>query len=175
MSLRSALRQLRQPSVAALRAPQWQHSQLSATRAFQAQTASAASTSGSSSSSEHSTFDVQDFSLQHGGSLRLASLAYKTYGDPKNPAVLFPTSFDCTHSNQEYAIGPGRILDTEKYFVVVPVSTRFLPPACAFRVTCPCVSSCLAAASRLLWPPQRVSVREAQQNCTQQLSVTPHL
>ena len=34
--------------------------------------------------------------------------------------VLHPTSFDATHLDLAYQIGPGATLDTDKYAVVVP-------------------------------------------------------
>ena len=74
----------------------------------------------SGANGEEGVFVVPQFALQCGGVLPEAQLVYKTYGAPGRPCVLHPTSFDATHPDLEYAIGPGRILDTDKYFVVVP-------------------------------------------------------
>jgi homoserine O-acetyltransferase len=71
-------------------------------------------------------FTLRDFPLQRGGVLRRATLSYATYGAPGAPCILHPTSFDARHEDLEYAIGPGRTLDTDKYFVVVPVRTSAL-------------------------------------------------
>ncbi len=69
-------------------------------------------------------FTLRDFPLQRGGVLRRATLSYATYGTPGAPCILHPTSFDARHEDLEYAIGPGRTLDTDHYFVVVPVRAR---------------------------------------------------
>ncbi|KAH8108007.1 Alpha/Beta hydrolase protein [Cristinia sonorae] len=53
-----------------------------------------------------------------GGIIPDAITAYRTYGDPKNPCVVFPTCFGAKLDVQVYLVGPGRILDTDKYFVV---------------------------------------------------------
>jgi hypothetical protein len=66
-------------------------------------------------------FTIRDFPLQRGGVLPRATLSYATYGARGAPCILHPTSFDARHGDLEYAIGPGRTLDTDKYFVVVPV------------------------------------------------------
>lgn len=118
--LRTAARQL-------LSAASAQHPQLDCTRAAAAaaRCLHACCRSGSSAATcadgvEHS-LHVSDLKLQHGGTFHTATVVYKTFGNPNNPAILFPTSFDATHSDGEYAIGPGRILDSSRYFVVVPV------------------------------------------------------
>jgi len=51
-----------------------------------------------------------------------AFLAYNTYGSlapDKSNVILFPTSFDATHWELEFYVGPGRMLDTDKYFVII--------------------------------------------------------
>ncbi|MCP3387784.1 alpha/beta fold hydrolase [Bradyrhizobium sp. CCGB12] len=68
-------------------------------------------------------FTVANFRLQRGGTLPEAKLAYKTYGTlsrAKDNAVLFPTWFGTKHSSNEWLIGPGKALDTDKWFVIVP-------------------------------------------------------
>lgn len=68
-------------------------------------------------------FTIANFRLQRGGTLPEAKLAYKTYGTlsrAKDNAVLFPTWFGTKHSSNEWLIGPGKALDTDKWFVIVP-------------------------------------------------------
>ena len=62
---------------------------------------------------------VDNFRPERGGELTVR-LVYSTYGDPRDPCILHPTSFDARHPDLEYAIGPGRTLDSSRYFVVVP-------------------------------------------------------
>lgn len=46
-----------------------------------------------STGDEYDTFELGDWELQDGGVLPNAHLAYKTYGDPNSPAILYPTWF----------------------------------------------------------------------------------
>jgi len=61
--------------------------------------------------------------LQSGELLHNAKIHYKTYGRLNNDAdnaVLVPTYYTGTHHSNEAFFGPGRAIDTNKYFVVVP-------------------------------------------------------
>ncbi|MEV0380355.1 alpha/beta fold hydrolase [Nonomuraea sp. NPDC050643] len=72
---------------------------------------------------EHKTFELGDFSLQHGATLRGARLAYQTYGElapDRGNAILYPTWYSGRHQDNEWLIGPGMTLDPERYFVIVP-------------------------------------------------------
>ncbi|WP_411379749.1 alpha/beta fold hydrolase [Pseudomonas sp. MPB26] len=71
----------------------------------------------------YEVFELGDIQLQSGRRLREARLAYKTYGrlnDAKNNVIVYPTSFAATHEDAAWLIGPGRALDSEKYFIIVP-------------------------------------------------------
>jgi homoserine O-acetyltransferase/O-succinyltransferase len=73
--------------------------------------------------SDHETFDIGDLPLQHGGTLRNARVAYRTYGtlaEGRSNVILHPTWFSAWHDANEWSIGPGRACDTQDYFVVVP-------------------------------------------------------
>ncbi|KAL5507007.1 hypothetical protein ACEPAH_6463 [Sanghuangporus vaninii] len=63
---------------------------------------------------EHGRFKVL------GGVLPNAVTAYRTYGNPNNPCIVFPTCYGAKMSlgSQEYLVGEGKALDTSKYFVV---------------------------------------------------------
>ncbi|GEM28998.1 homoserine O-acetyltransferase [Nocardia neocaledoniensis NBRC 108232] len=68
-------------------------------------------------------FPLQDFELESGAVLPDATLAYATYGEldaGRQNAIVFPTWFAGTHESNEWLIGPGRPLDTDRYFVIVP-------------------------------------------------------
>ncbi|MFC1438637.1 alpha/beta fold hydrolase [Streptacidiphilus sp. N1-10] len=72
---------------------------------------------------EYETFDLGDFPLQHGGTLPGAVLAYRTYGElapDRSNAIVSPHWFAGTHTANEWLIGPGKALDTDRYFVIVP-------------------------------------------------------
>jgi hypothetical protein len=46
---------------------------------------------------DYETFDLGDWKLQSGDTLSNAFLAYKTFGDPKLPAIVYPTWYSgCT-------------------------------------------------------------------------------
>jgi homoserine O-acetyltransferase len=67
-------------------------------------------------------FDLGDFALRSGITLRAAKLAYKTHGRlnaDKSNAILYPTPFPAHHGDIEWPIGPGRALDPDKYFIIV--------------------------------------------------------
>ncbi len=67
--------------------------------------------------------ELGDLRLQCGMTVPGAFLAYKTYGTlaaDKSNAVLYPTSFGAHHTDIEWLIGPGHILDTDRWFVIIP-------------------------------------------------------
>jgi homoserine O-acetyltransferase len=64
-----------------------------------------------------------DVPLQCGVTLPAVELAYVTHGrlaPARDNVVVFPTCYDGTHADNEFLIGPGRALDPERWFVVVP-------------------------------------------------------
>lgn len=68
-------------------------------------------------------FELGDIQLQSKRCIRDAKLAYKTYGTlapAKDNVILYPTSFAATHDDAAWLIGPGRALDCDKYFIIVP-------------------------------------------------------
>lgn len=68
-------------------------------------------------------FELGDIQLQSKRCIRDAKLAYKTYGtlnDAKDNVIVYPTSFAATHEDAAWLIGPGRALDSDKYFIIVP-------------------------------------------------------
>ena len=68
-------------------------------------------------------FTLRDFSLQVGGVVPEPLLVYQTYGTlnaDKSNVILYPTSYGAQHGDIDWVVGPGRILDSSKYFVVIP-------------------------------------------------------
>ena len=72
---------------------------------------------------DHEVFDLGDVVLQGGATLRGARLAYKTYGTlnaDRSNVIVHPTWYSAWHDANDWTTGPGRALDPEKYFIVVP-------------------------------------------------------
>lgn len=42
---------------------------------------------------EYKTFNLGDWQLQSGEQIKNAHIAYQTFGDPKSPAIVYPTWF----------------------------------------------------------------------------------
>ena len=72
---------------------------------------------------DYEVFDLGDFTLQHGATLREAKLAYKTFGElnaDRSNAIVYPTWYSGRHWDNEWLIGEGMALDPAKYFIIVP-------------------------------------------------------
>ena len=71
----------------------------------------------------YETFDLGDFGLEDGGTLRGAQLAFATHGTlspAKDNAILITTWYSGTSKVMEQTlVGPGRALDPAKYFIVI--------------------------------------------------------
>lgn len=72
---------------------------------------------------DYEIFDLSDFTLQGGATLRSAKLAYKTYGTlnaDKSNVIVYPTWYSGQHYDNEWLIGEGMALDPQTYFIIVP-------------------------------------------------------
>ncbi|GKS13425.1 homoserine O-acetyltransferase [Paenibacillus chitinolyticus] len=72
---------------------------------------------------DYEIYPLGDVELQSGRTLPQAFLAYKTYGTlnaAKSNAIIYPTWFAGLHNDNEWLIGPGKALDPDKYFIIVP-------------------------------------------------------
>ena len=72
---------------------------------------------------DYDLFDLGSLELQCGLTLPEARIAYKSYGEllpDKSNAILYPTSYGAHHSDIDWLIGPDRILDPTRYFIVIP-------------------------------------------------------
>ncbi|OLN83076.1 Homoserine O-acetyltransferase 3 [Colletotrichum chlorophyti] len=65
-------------------------------------------------------FSLGDFKLQSGGTLPQAWIAYKTFGDPSLPAVVYPTWFSGAIADNEWLVGDDKTLNPSRYFIVIP-------------------------------------------------------
>ena len=72
---------------------------------------------------EVKVFEAGDVVLQSGQTLKGASIVYTTYGSlaaDKSNVIVYPTSYGAQHTDIEWLIAPGRILDPSRYFIVIP-------------------------------------------------------
>ena len=68
-------------------------------------------------------FDLGDYPLQQGATLRGAWISYRTHGTlnaNKDNAILFPHMYSGSHKDMELYVGPGRACDPDKYFIILP-------------------------------------------------------
>jgi homoserine O-acetyltransferase/O-succinyltransferase len=72
---------------------------------------------------DHERFELGDFELEEGVTLRGAFLAYKTFGQlnaAKDNAVVYPTWYSGRHWENEWLVGDGMALDPVRYFIIIP-------------------------------------------------------
>ncbi len=72
---------------------------------------------------DYRIFECGDVALQSGLTYRGAKLAYQTYGRlaaDRSNVIVYPTSYGAQHFDTEWTIGPGRALDPERWFIVIP-------------------------------------------------------
>ncbi|MFA5122942.1 alpha/beta fold hydrolase [Zavarzinia sp.] len=72
---------------------------------------------------DYEIYDLGDFKLQRGATIRDAKLAYKTFGTlnaAKDNVIVYPTWYSGQHYDNEWLIGEGMALDPAKYFIIIP-------------------------------------------------------
>jgi homoserine O-acetyltransferase len=68
-------------------------------------------------------FKLNQFELQCGAILPEAQIVYQIYGElhsDRRNVVLYPTSYGAQHSDIDWLIRPGGILDPTRWFIVIP-------------------------------------------------------
>ncbi|KAL4880210.1 Alpha/Beta hydrolase protein [Aspergillus karnatakaensis] len=65
-------------------------------------------------------FKLGDWELQNGEKLIDAHIAYKTFGDPISPAIVYPTWFSGLIKDNFWLIEEDKTLNPEAYFIIVP-------------------------------------------------------
>ncbi|MCC7049668.1 MAG: alpha/beta fold hydrolase [Alphaproteobacteria bacterium] len=68
-------------------------------------------------------FALGDFALLSGQRIKGAVVSWKTHGTlspGRDNAVLYPTSYSAQHPDLEWLIGPDRVLDPTRWFIVIP-------------------------------------------------------
>lgn len=71
------------------------------------------------SAPDYQKYDLGDFELQSGSTLPSAWIAYKTFGTPSSPAILYPTWYSGSISDNEWLIGADKALNPDKYFIII--------------------------------------------------------
>lgn len=65
-------------------------------------------------------YNLGEFALKLGGDIPIAFIAYKTFGHPSNPAIIYPTWFSGSLEDNYWLVGEGKALDPTKYFIIIP-------------------------------------------------------
>lgn len=71
----------------------------------------------------HQIVSLGEFRLEGGGVIENLKMSYVTHGKlnaAKNNAILFMHGFALNHHQVDHLIGPGKPLDTDKYFIICP-------------------------------------------------------
>lgn len=77
----------------------------------------------SASSLPYKIFTLPNFDLQCGETIRELNLVYQTYGTlnaTRSNAIIYPTSYGAQHTDIDWLISPDGILDSSRYFIVIP-------------------------------------------------------
>ena len=72
---------------------------------------------------QQGTFELSDLILQSGARIPSARLSWKAHGTlaaARDNVIIYPTSFGAQHPDLEWLIGPDKILDPERWFIVIP-------------------------------------------------------
>jgi homoserine O-acetyltransferase len=75
-----------------------------------------------SEAQELKTARIGDLTLERGGLLRDCVIGYRTFGRldaSRSNAVLLPTAFGDTSGGTASRVGPGKVVDSTRYFVIV--------------------------------------------------------
>ncbi|TVY26324.1 putative acyltransferase, partial [Lachnellula hyalina] len=65
------------------------------------------------------TYKLGDWKLQSGQEIPDAHIAYKTFGDPASPAIIYPTWFSGSIADNEWLVGEEHTLSPKKYFIII--------------------------------------------------------
>nr|UWK20123.1 homoserine acetyltransferase [Trichoderma polysporum] len=70
--------------------------------------------------SDYKIFQLGDFRLDSGETIPNAFIAYKTFGVPSSPAIIYPSWFSGLISDNEWLVGEDKALDPRRYFIIIP-------------------------------------------------------
>ncbi len=69
------------------------------------------------------TFELDDFEVERGGVIRQARLQWQSHGTlnaARDNVIIYPCSYTATHEGLAWLIGPDKILDPERWFIIIP-------------------------------------------------------
>jgi homoserine O-acetyltransferase len=72
---------------------------------------------------QNGVLDAGDIALQSGSRLPAARLSWKAHGTlspARDNVVVYPTSYGAQHPDLEWLIGPDKVLDPTRWFIVIP-------------------------------------------------------
>jgi homoserine O-acetyltransferase len=72
---------------------------------------------------EQGEFRLGDIAMQSGAPMRGATIVWKSHGrlsPAKDNVILYPTSYSAQHPDIEWLIGPDKILDPTRWFILIP-------------------------------------------------------
>ncbi|CZS99809.1 related to homoserine acetyltransferase family protein [Rhynchosporium agropyri] len=64
-------------------------------------------------------YRLGDWTLQSGQSIPDAEIAFKTFGDPKSPAIIYPSWYSGSIEDNEWLVGEDHVLNPKKYFIII--------------------------------------------------------
>lgn len=70
-------------------------------------------------SAQYETYSLGDWKLKNGGTIPDAHIAYKTFGESSNPAIIYPSWYSGLISDNEWLIGEDKTLNPSKYFIII--------------------------------------------------------
>ncbi|KAF2641919.1 homoserine acetyltransferase family protein [Massarina eburnea CBS 473.64] len=69
---------------------------------------------------DYQTYKLGNFKLKSGGEIPDAFIAYKTLGDPSLPAVIYPTWYSGSISDNLWLTGSDKTLNPSSYYIIIP-------------------------------------------------------
>jgi homoserine O-acetyltransferase len=68
-------------------------------------------------------FELGDFEVERGGVIGDARLSWQTHGtlnEARDNVIVYPCSYEATHKDLSWLIGPDLVLDPDRWFIIIP-------------------------------------------------------